>query len=78
MKYLIMLTALLLAGCVGGPFARIGMERAAKIQTGQSASFCNQLKMQCKAQPGQTAGSGGYFREWENADGSVGCSCDMK
>ncbi len=78
MKYLIMLTALLLAACAGGPFARVGMEQTTNTKTGQSASFCNQLKMQCKARPGQTAGSGGYFREWENADGSVGCSCDMK
>lgn len=77
MKYLIILPTLLLTACAGGPFARMGVEKEANIKTGQSASFCNQLKMQCKAQPGQTAGSGGYYSEWENADGTIGCSCDM-
>lgn len=77
MKFLIFPIVLLLSACAGGPFARVGVERASGIQTGQSASLCNQIKMQCRTQPGQIAGSVGQYREWEKPDGSVGCSCDM-
>ena len=53
-----------LSGC--DTLARIALEGAtdSRIRYG---SHCQTLRMQCRAE---------NYREWETADGKMGCSCD--
>lgn len=72
MKYLLMTVFLFLNGCSSI------IEHESKIQVGQSSSYCNQLRMQCSANPGDIVGSNGQYAEWQNRDGSIGCSCNTQ
>lgn len=70
MKYLLVTVFLFLNGCSSI------VEHESNIQVGQNSSYCNQFKMQCSAKQGDIVGSNGQYSEWENRDGSIGCSCN--
>ena len=69
---------IMLSGCTSRSIARHVVDGFFNIETGSSESACNQLRMKCSSQPGQVLGANGHFSKWENADGSVGCSCDKR
>ncbi|GGW73720.1 hypothetical protein [Alteromonas halophila] len=78
MKCLLMCGLVILGGCSSGSVDHAVVEDISNIDVGGSASYCNQLRMECTSQAGQIAGANGHYTEWENADGSIGCSCDKQ
>jgi uncharacterized protein YceK len=68
----IAVTLLLLSGCA--QVTERALERHTNSQIGKSSSFCGQVAMNCGTNPDPTRR--GYYSEWVNPDGSVGCTCN--
>lgn len=71
-KVKVMCLTIFLCGC--SSITKDVIEDQSNSQIGLSPSHCNQVAMNCQANPANPT-RGGTYTEWVNPDGSVGCAC---
>lgn len=78
MRILIISVTLLLSGCTASDIGHHLLEDVTKSDIGRNAASCNQIKNSCSVTNQNNPNSYRHFSQWENDDGSVGCSCSNK
>mgnify|MGYP000364860000 CR=1 FL=1 len=75
MRLIIILLTLLLSSCTASDIAHHLLEDVTNSDIGRSAASCNQIKNSCSITNQNDPKSYRHYSQWENDDGSIGCSC---